>query len=147
MGLDWVLADLENEGYTAQAFLIPACAVGANHRRDRVWIVAHSQSEHDGRDVNEQAPGQEFEPGKGSIGEDVAHAKFGVGSMGRDLAGVGGKQKLASSHFDIVNAHQPGLCGKHDGVPGRVDRLKQLGNAVVPQVVEVIGKAIMGARV
>ena len=34
-------ADLEREGYTVQAFVIPACAVGAPHRRDRVWIVAH----------------------------------------------------------------------------------------------------------
>jgi DNA (cytosine-5)-methyltransferase 1 len=41
-GLDAVLADLENAGYTATAFVIPACAVGAPHRRDRVWIVAHA---------------------------------------------------------------------------------------------------------
>ena len=42
MELDRTLADLESEGYTARAFIIPACAVGAPHRRDRVWIVAHS---------------------------------------------------------------------------------------------------------
>jgi site-specific DNA-cytosine methylase len=44
MGLDSVLADLESEGYQQQVFLIPACAVGAYHRRDRVWILAHSDS-------------------------------------------------------------------------------------------------------
>ena len=42
MGLDDVLSDLEGEGYTCQAFVIPACAVNAPHRRDRVWIVAHT---------------------------------------------------------------------------------------------------------
>lgn len=36
--------DLEREGYAVQAFIIPACAVNAPHRRDRVWIVAHSTS-------------------------------------------------------------------------------------------------------
>jgi DNA (cytosine-5)-methyltransferase 1 len=37
-----VCTDLENEGYEVQAFIIPACAVGAPHRRDRVWIVANA---------------------------------------------------------------------------------------------------------
>jgi len=44
MELDTVLADLEGIGYTCQAFVVPACAVNALHRRDRVWIVAHAQS-------------------------------------------------------------------------------------------------------
>lgn len=39
--LDEILASLEDAGYTVQPFLIPACAVGAPHRRDRLWIVAH----------------------------------------------------------------------------------------------------------
>lgn len=44
MELDTVLADLEGIGYSCQAFVIPACAVNAMHRRDRVWIVAHAKS-------------------------------------------------------------------------------------------------------
>jgi DNA (cytosine-5)-methyltransferase 1 len=43
MGLDDVLSDLENAGYTCRSFVIPACAVGASHRRDRVWTLAHSE--------------------------------------------------------------------------------------------------------
>lgn len=43
MALDSTLADLEAEGYTTRAFIIPACAVGAQHRRDRVWIIANSR--------------------------------------------------------------------------------------------------------
>jgi len=47
MGLDDSISDLEREGYSVQAFIIPACAVNAPHRRDRVWICAHSlNSEH-----------------------------------------------------------------------------------------------------
>lgn len=44
MELDTVLSDLESIGYASQAFVIPACAVNALHRRDRVWIVAHAKS-------------------------------------------------------------------------------------------------------
>lgn len=43
MGLDSVLANLEGEDYTARTFVIPACALDAKHRRDRVWIVANSK--------------------------------------------------------------------------------------------------------
>jgi DNA-cytosine methyltransferase len=42
MVFERVCADLENAGYAVQPFVIPACAVGAPHRRDRVWIVARS---------------------------------------------------------------------------------------------------------
>ena len=50
LGLDEVLSDLESEGYATRTFNIPACAVGAPHIRQRIWIVAHadSQSEPDG---------------------------------------------------------------------------------------------------
>ena len=44
MGLDQVLSDLEALGYSTQAFIIPACAIGALHRRDRVWVVANASS-------------------------------------------------------------------------------------------------------
>lgn len=44
MELDNVLSDLEREGYTCWTFVLPACAVDARHRRDRVWVVAHSNS-------------------------------------------------------------------------------------------------------
>lgn len=42
MVFEQVCTDLENEGYEVQPFVIPACAVGAPHRRDRVWIVANA---------------------------------------------------------------------------------------------------------
>ena len=45
LGLDEVLSDLESEGYATRTFNLPACAVGAPHLRQRLWIVAHSDSE------------------------------------------------------------------------------------------------------
>ena len=42
--LEEVFSDLENLGYSVQSFIVPACATGAPHRRDRVWIIAHAKS-------------------------------------------------------------------------------------------------------
>lgn len=42
LGLDQVLSDLESKGYAVQPFVVPACAVDAPHRRDRVWIIARN---------------------------------------------------------------------------------------------------------
>lgn len=60
MELDTVLADLEGIGYTCQAFVVPACAVNALHRRDRVWIVAHAKGQQDfgqgGSRISTQSP-------------------------------------------------------------------------------------------
>lgn len=69
MALDIVLFDLESEGYETGAFIIPACAVGAPHRRDRVWIVAHFPVPGNGEE-RRNADGS----GKAQSGEDVANA-------------------------------------------------------------------------
>ena len=71
LGLDEVLSDLESEGYATRTFNIPACAVGAPHIRQRLWIVAHadSESEPDGAfDGNERQRqlGFDFGGGKAS---------------------------------------------------------------------------------
>jgi DNA (cytosine-5)-methyltransferase 1 len=72
MGLDEVLADLETEGYTARTFVIPACAVDAHHRRDRVWTVAHANrdSESDGS-KHEQRMVENTSSGSGRDSESV----------------------------------------------------------------------------
>ena len=45
LGLDEVLADLEGEGYATRTFVIPACAVGAPHIRQRIWVIANADSD------------------------------------------------------------------------------------------------------
>ncbi len=74
MGLDQVLSDLEDLGYSAQPFVIPACAVGAWHRRDRVWIVAHLDR------IGELEP-------RGRLEEICRRVADAVGGLDADLAG------------------------------------------------------------
>lgn len=57
LGLDDVLSDLESYGYTSQPFVIPACSVGAFHRRDRVFIVSHSYGQRMERSIPQQILG------------------------------------------------------------------------------------------
>lgn len=67
MALESVLSDLEASGYQCATFIVPACAVGAPHIRDRVWIVAHTNGERPqsrGHRSGEQA--QQSEAGNGS---------------------------------------------------------------------------------
>lgn len=79
MALDQVISDLENESYEVQTFIIPACAVNAPHRRDRVWIVAHTLSTGAGGECGEIADkrGRTSEDRRTSIRQ--AHRKVGTG--------------------------------------------------------------------
>ena len=70
LGLDTVLKNLESEGYSARTFSISASSVGANHQRERVWIVAHSNS--NGSSSNKKRGGFEKTIHESSKGEDRA---------------------------------------------------------------------------
>jgi len=117
-GLDRVLSDLAQIGYDAEWHCIPASCVGAPHRRDRIWIIAYPQR------FGQQGSGGFF---------DAIHP---TPDAYREASG-------------LVNAFQrdalPFVCRRHDGIPARLAQaaLTQLGNAVVPQIPEMIGRAIM----
>jgi len=120
MALDNVLSDLESEGYKTAAFVIPACAVGTPHRRDRVWILAHAESEKD-RWIQRSR----FRPDTGADGEDVAHAQdIGRGSRRAEPAGFGGELCTAGGGGpceDVAHA-----CGKR--LPGSEQKQEYAGS-------------------
>src|SRR5690606_15628628 len=96
MGLDTVLADLEADGYTAGAVVVPAGAVNALHRRDRVWRLAHDERVADAtaRGLRRGcAPGQAGQPARG--GEAVAHA--GHDGPQAELQSVGHRPQHAAT--------------------------------------------------
>ena len=115
-GLDRVLGDLAEIGYDSEWHCIPAAAVGAPHRRDRIWIVADCKS-------------------KQSTECDPRVNREKRWKLRNSNCGNGG-----------VWPTEPDVGRVAHGIPARVDRLKSLGNAVVPQVVQVIGEAILEAE-
>jgi len=190
MALDKVLSDLEGIGYACQAFIVPACAVDAPHRRDRCAIVAYT-NRHTGGSRGTQAERQQRQAGFADGGYDVANAD-GAGQQGGQqyetpnqrretkpqgptgecgeiipdvestkrarsrTTAQGGRAELGRCGWWSV---EPGMGGGYDGfsdwldsvragwaddsweygiariardIPERVNRLKCLGNAVVP---------------
>ena len=171
MELDNILSDLEALGYSAWPLVIPACAVDARHRRDRVWIVAHADSGRgEQRDKNERSlPKPDSECA--GIGEDVADADepSGKGNERTERS----QQERAEHKQHCGRITQSAVCGMADGIPEGLDsgggfcqwpeedhetprvitgmkhrahRLKGLGNSIVPQVAEEIIRAITSLR-
>ena len=116
LGLDEVLSDLEAEGYAARPFVIPACGVDAPHRRDRVWIVADTGSKRLQGRTKEQV--------------------YGVGELPE-------QSKRSGEDRPTLWAIEPNVGRVAYGVSARSHRIKALGNAVIPQIPEVIGRIIM----
>ena len=165
---DWfkrVLGDISALGYDAEWHCIPASAVGAHHRRDRVWIVAYPNGD-DGRrgDCTQSLGRQSWLESRCSgerqfvagASEDVADTnesrlqrwlQDGIAyQTGRKVESYESTTKCGTQwerHRDGYWATEPDVGRVANGVPSRSHRLKCLGNAVVPQIPELIGRAIM----
>lgn len=133
-----VVKDLERAGYNVVVFNYEAAAVGAWHRRSRVFFVGYA--EHDGQHGTSDAAKDTGEhPPRGPAGEccEVIHYTMRGGQSGQH--GRWESQELADGR---CWATEPDVGRVVNGLPNRVDRLKCLGNAVVPQQAYPIFKAL-----
>ena len=144
-----VLTDLEGEGYEVQPFVIPACSVNAPHRRDRVWIVAHTKYQQ-ARDSESRGYEKGTSARVARSNKDVANSESKGRKRGepgepgeptQSFKGVSGWDDWRKNWLEVAAR----LCRMDDGLPRRLDRnprLKALGNAIVPQVAVEIMKGI-----
>ncbi len=141
---DQVHLDLEAEGYEVQAFIFPACAVNAPHRRDRVWFVAHATSSstgtprtHRSSESNGSENNDEQEGG-GTAGElnigcgeflqptsDPSNSGLQRESFirGSDELGTNGNKftpRLLSSNWEKFPTQSP-ICSRNDGISYGLD--------------------------
>jgi len=160
-GLDRVLGTLAEIGYDAEWHCIPAAYVGAPHIRDRVFVIAiHSNPENSyarqphkrnakRSGANSPQKRQRLRNQPSGLGSIVADSNKHIPCQERlqrsgELLRIGGdtqedfRRGLASNW-----AIEPDVGRVAHGIPNRVDRLRGLGNAVVPQVAELVGKMVL----
>ncbi len=163
-GLDRVLGDLAARGYDAEWQCIPAAALGAPHRRDRIFIVAYpnGQQPERGGGFGELAGTTRAREGTQEEWQRLRNASVNSGADVADAKRIG-RHKMVESVFGGTEGQRPAdtleYC-RHtrgwgwwkvepavgrvvNGVPHRMDRLRGLGNAVVPQCAELVGAAIV----
>ena len=147
LGMGDVLGSLAALGYNATWDCVPASAVGAPHRRDRVWIVAHTKQ---GR--CQSVPHGNSKPTH--VGPSDAHvansARCGWVQGYQDAGRHSTRTVAAQEWSGFTNGGwwetEPELDRVANGIPDWAHRVEALGNAVVPQIPEFIGKAIMQAE-
>ena len=167
-GLGAVLGDMAALGFDAEWHCIPAFAVGAPHRRDRIWIIAYPRGEqHEGYSaaIGRALSAQLHAADSDSESEHAGAVDAEMGGTPESLADTDsrdqhgrrgnvqvGRKRVSSkaANHDLTGRiewlTEPDVGRVAHGVPSRVDRLKGLGNAVVPQIPELIGRAILQAE-
>lgn len=126
LALDQVLSDLESRGYSTTALTIPASAIDAPHRRERVAIIGYNPHKHQNRQYNARI--------------SVADSSY-CGNLWRQQLSEKTEKAPKSRNYRHSGIHgtiqkkwwpsEPGVGRVAHGIPHRLDRLKCLGNAVV----------------
>ena len=114
-----VIGELAEIGYDAEWRVISAAGVGAPHRRERIIILAYPN----GTRLQRRVWTQEVSQASSGFDDSSKASRWG-------------------NHWII----EPGICRVANGIPQRMDKLRGLGNAVVPQVAEYIGRLLMAAE-
>lgn len=131
--IDGVFTDLESEGYSTGAAIVPACAVNAPHKRDRLWFVADTNDTRSQRGLSWRENSQR-EVVNGYSGRNCPNGNFWRSGIQTECPD------------EKARRVEPSIPLLVDGIFSRVGRLRAYGNAIVPQVAAEIIKAYMKAR-
>ena len=148
-----VLGDLAECGYDAEWENIPAATVGAPHRRERIWIVAYPSEERQPeagtvrhRERSQRLPSSRQAIVPAYVGQARAQGRIQAEVQGLSAFSWCQDVRRAEDLRGRSDIPEPLFRGSRDGVPNWVDRVGACGNAVVPQIPELIGRAILAAQ-
>ena len=168
LGLDEVWSNLEDEGYAVRTFNLPAAGVGAPHRRNRIWIVGFNLAFTDSERLHGcEEEGHHYNLNR--MAEDELNDRDELRGE-TDRRGDPRSTAVANPNLDGAQRYQPqegdhrgtletgeveqfwetdpstlesGVGRMAHGIPKRVDRVKALGNAIVPQIAYLLGVALL----
>ncbi len=148
LALDEVLASLESAGYHSETFVLPACGIGAWHKRDRVWVISYRKDRCNAktrkqrnsywRTVEQQIEllsysGSRPDEASGAFGESGYTEKMTTWETAQPFDG----------YFPSIWQSEPNVARTAPEAPQRVNRIKGLGNAIVPQMAYLIFQSIL----
>ena len=149
MGLETTVFDLEEEGYEVEVLVLPAIGVSALHKRNRVWIIANTDTERSQRYRNTENKDKERRQ------EQTGHIRKSCGSTNRTFKNsrenTFTQQRLGNmvdglsrelGKLGVIWNKEPNIPRVTTGTKDRISKLTALGNAIVPQVVMPIMWAI-----
>lgn len=153
---DEVQTDLEAQGYEVQAFVLPACAADAPHRRDRIWIIAYrnsnGQQRSNGEHEKHASKGWQYAQRDVSACAKYGPTTYAHGERQQQQSTVGELEGARPCESNIHNngadwqafPTQSPVCSRNDGIPAELDgitfskwrneSIKAAGNAIVPQI-------------
>jgi len=149
-----VIADLAEIGYDAEWQIVGADDIGAWHRRKRIWIVAYSDSSRRRERWRSKPIQEKFDTSERSskdASDTVSNTKRTTHGKGigehqhiKQFQNIGKGSKIRSNITDSRRfwSVEPNVGRVAHGIPKRVDRLKGIGNAVVPHIPYIIGKRL-----
>ena len=152
-----VQTDLEKQGFQVQCLIIPASGIGAWHQRKRVWIIAANSNNHGSyrsqRDATEQSCNEQKDRLSFRDDKDVpnTNTRFSIGENKEIQTGRNAFNSIYKSGKRNWWQTQSEFCGVPNGVSyeldkDRANRIKALGNSIVPQIARQLGLAIMKAE-
>lgn len=127
-----LLSDLASIGYDAEWHRISAADIGASHCRERVWIIAYPSEVRRTQSIFKRYPTH-----RRNMGDDVFHHS--------DVQGIISWAKGERKEFKGLSG-KPCRYREDDGVSDWMDRVARCGNAVIPQIPEMIGYTILEAE-
>jgi DNA (cytosine-5)-methyltransferase 1 len=161
---DEVQSDLEAQGYEVLPFLLPACAVNAPHRRDRIWFVAYINTNTNNNGLHKCNGRNEVNASKtrinafGNFEQSIINGNTSdtngirLRGEGNGIGNSGLTYKKSERNNWQTFPTQSAICRGNDGFPEELDgitfskwrneSIKAYGNAIVPQVAYQIFKSI-----
>ena len=141
LALDQVLDSLKKEGYYTESFILPACGIGAWHKRERVWIIAYRKDRFNTSSIKEQ--NRYWKLIEKQIESTLNFDDLDIEKENSDKIPTWESAQFSDGIIPSLWQSEPQINRVTTKTYQRINRIKGLGNAIVPQMAYLIFKSII----